>query len=136
MAYDIVSLSILFQVMTKMEILEAFQAMVKILFQNAQVSVCVNGAQTDAFYIKWEERHTCSLAPYFFLFIGKSLNSFSKTALAYGAIQGIRLPNIAGQQLMVHYADDTNYTLQNASKSSTILRLLKQFYLTSRLEIK
>ena len=68
-AYDTISLSFLFRVMHKLGFLTEFLSMVKLLFMNAEVSICINRAKIAPFSIQQEVRQTCLLAPCLFLIV-------------------------------------------------------------------
>jgi hypothetical protein len=84
-----------------MDIPADFIQMVQILFQDAQCSVSVNGAETWKFSILRGVRQGCPLAPYLFIFIGEALNTTSKQEMELGTLMRIQLANSINTQLMV-----------------------------------
>jgi hypothetical protein len=110
-AYDKVSLPFLFRVMDVLGIPPSFAQWIQLLFTGAQAAVHLNGSATATFPVVRGVRQGYPLAPYLFLLIGEALNIATKQAMIAGSIEGIRLPNDVGQQLIIQYADDTNYTI-------------------------
>jgi hypothetical protein len=135
-AYDTVSLSFLFRIMHKIGIPDEYITMTKVLFEDAKVSVCLNGRNSDSFAIGRGVRQGCPLAPFLFLLVGETLHAASFRAMQAGSLQGIRLPGGVGQQLMVQYADDVNYTLlAQRENMESLTRLLHLFWLATGLQM-
>jgi hypothetical protein len=68
--------------------------------------------------------------------IGEALNIATKRAMAVGSIEGITLPDEVGQQLIIQYVDDMNYTIRETEHNLVnLISLLNLFHLTSGLEI-
>jgi len=99
-AYDTVHLPFLFKVMKVMGIPSSFVNLTKMLFTNAETSVCINGSDTESFPVLRGVRQGCPLAPYLFLFVGEALNVAAKHLLHTGELTGIILPEASGKQLM------------------------------------
>jgi hypothetical protein len=76
------------------------------------------------------------MASYLFLLLGEALNVATKRTMETGAITEIRLLDDVGQQVILQYADDTNFTLLDTQQNleNTII-LLDLFHLASRLLI-
>ena len=121
--------------MLKLGIPSSFVEIVRALFTNAEVAVSVNGAVTEPIKIERGIKQGCPLAPFLFLFVGQALNEAPKFQLQLGLLHGIRLPGNQGQQLLVQYADDTNFALQGTQANITAATfLLNQFHFASDLE--
>jgi hypothetical protein len=100
-AYDIMSLPFLFRAMAALGILHSFAQWIQLLFTRAEAAVPLNGVATSMFPVKRGVWQGCPLVPYLFLLIGEALNIATKQAMAIGSIQGIRLPDDVGQQLII-----------------------------------
>jgi len=74
----------------------------KILFANAETSICNNGGDTKAFPILRDVKQGCSLAPYLFLFVSKAFNIDAKHKLSTGELKGITLPTEVAKHLLVN----------------------------------
>jgi hypothetical protein len=75
------------------------------------------------------------LAPYLFPFDGEALNVASKHNMDLGDLLGIQLANGSNTQLLVQFANDTNYTLLgNEADLIAITSLLHRFFLATGLE--
>jgi len=61
---------------------EEFVSMIKLLFQNAQASIKVNGDHSPTFSIQRGVQENCPLAPYLFLIMVEVLNSMVKLGVA------------------------------------------------------
>lgn len=92
-AYDKVELRFLFYAMEKMGFPVAFIEMSKLLFTEAEASVCVNGRRNSKFPILQGVRQECPLAPYLFFIVGEILNLSLKKEVQLGRIHGIDIPN-------------------------------------------
>ena len=67
-------------------------------------------------------------APFLFLFVGEALHLAFMKAFAGGNTSGYIAPRGSKQQLLVQYADDTNYTLLSTRDNMVaITRLLELF---------
>jgi hypothetical protein len=134
-AYDTVSLPFLFQAMRKLGIAEEYIKMTQTLFKDFEVAIYLNSKESDSFPIHRRVRQGCPLAPFLFLFVGEALHLASVDCLRRGALRGIELPGGTGQQLMVQYADDTNYTLLATRENMiSITELLQTFWLATGLK--
>ena len=90
--------------------------------------MCLNGAHTKKVPIERVVKQVCPLTPYLFLFVGEELNAATKHRLHSGILYGIQLLNNYGQQLLIQYANDTNFTLRGLEddlRATTLL--LNQF---------
>jgi hypothetical protein len=135
-AFDTVALDFLFAVMEILGVPLGFLSMVKLLFNDAQAAVCLNGGETSKFRIGRGVRQGCPLAPYLFLLVAQGLNAAVKAARNARHLQGIILPDGQTQQLIVQYADDTNFTLLGSEENlRNLTRLLDHFALASGLTI-
>lgn len=110
-AFDRVDWDFLFGAMGKLGIPGEFIAMTKLLLQDAQASVKVNGSLSPLFAIERGVRQGCPLAPYLFLIVAEVLNVMVKEGVARGTVKGIRLPEGDRQQVVAQFADDTSFTL-------------------------
>jgi len=135
-AYDTVHLSFLFKVLEAMGIPQPFIEIVKILFIDAKVSVCINGVDSNAFLVLRGVRQGCPLVPYLFLFVGEALNVVAKHLLLEGELAGVSLPKDVGEQLISQYADDVNFMIKGEERYFLHLALLLERYgLASGLKI-
>jgi hypothetical protein len=135
-AYDMVSHNFLFRVMTAFGIPNCFYKWMQLLFSGAQATVYLNGRTTTSFSLGRGVRQGCPLAPYLFLLLGEALNVATKRAMTMGAHTGISLPDDVGQQVILQYADDTNFTLLGIQENlENAIMLLELFYLASGLLI-
>jgi hypothetical protein len=73
-AYDMVDWSFLFEALCKMGFPGEFTRIVKLLFQEAEACIKVNGSLSDSFKIKMEVRQGCPIAPYLFILIANVVN--------------------------------------------------------------
>ena len=97
--------------------------------------VCINGAKNRKFSIQKGIHQGCSLAPYLFFFINEVLNVVSKCKMELGALLDIQLAHGSYTQLMMQFANDTNYTLLSTKANlQAITSLLHRFYLATSLE--
>ena len=134
-AYDTINLAFLVWIMSKLGIPSYFIDLVKILFVNANIFVSINGADIEQFPIQRGMCQGCLLSPYLFLFVGQALNDLAKFQLQAGLIHGMRIPNHHGQQLLVQYADDTNFTLLGSEGNLLVAtNLLSEFHSAPTLE--
>jgi hypothetical protein len=76
--YDKLNWSFLFDAMEKMGMFKEFIKMVKLLFKDVVIVVCLNGCITKSFKIERGVRQGCPLAPYLFLIIREVLNFMFK----------------------------------------------------------
>jgi hypothetical protein len=58
----------------------------------------------------------------------EALHAASIKAMQAGIIHGIVLPSGMGQQLLIQYADDTNYTLQSSRENMNAIMSLLQLF--------
>lgn len=105
-AYDSVSWTFLFRVMSQMNIPHTFVQMVQMHLMDASSAVAINGLCTEEFSIRKGVRQGCPLAPYLFLIVAEALATASKHAMDMGRLQGIILPDGATQQVLSQFADD------------------------------
>jgi len=68
----------------KMGIVVEFVNMVKVLFQDAEVTVCINGGITSSFKVERGVRHGYLLAPYLLILAREVLNFMMKEATSRG----------------------------------------------------
>jgi len=66
-AYDKISSDFLFMGLEKMGMVVEFRNMVKVLFQDTKMTVCINGSITSSFKVKRGVRQGYLLAPYLFI---------------------------------------------------------------------
>ncbi len=79
-AYDKVNRGFLFDIMERVWITKEFIGMVRVLFQEVDVIVCLNGSAIATFKIQCWVRQGCPLAPYLFpLGCGKGLKCNGET---------------------------------------------------------
>jgi hypothetical protein len=135
-AYDLVNLDFMFAAMTQLGIPEEYLQMVKPLFADAKASICLNGGETAPFSINHGVCQGCPLAPLLFLFVAEALNAAVKAAQGKGELQGISLSDGLAQQLLVQFADDTNFTL-HGTKADLLMtqQILHEFHSASGLII-
>lgn len=110
-AYDSVSWTFLFCVMTQMNIPHTFVQMVQMLLMDASAAVAINGLCTEEFSIRKGVRQGCPLAPYLLLKEAETLATASKHAMDTGRLQGIILPDGATQQVLSQFANDATYSI-------------------------
>jgi hypothetical protein len=122
--------------MSPLGIPDCFVEWIRLLFIRAKVTIHLNGQTTASFPIERGMYQGCPLAPYLFLFIGEALNIATKQAMELRNLKGIYLPHEVGQQIILQYVDDTNFTLtcmaQNLLNAASLLDL---FHLVSGLII-
>lgn len=134
-AYDKVDWDFLFAAMAKLGFPESFLSMIRILFRDASNHVNVNGKLTPDFPINRGVRQGCPIAPYLFLIVSEALNSLVKKHVDLGLVKGIVLP-FGKQQVLLHYADDTSFTLRGEQESvNHLVSLLQTFCAASGLEL-
>jgi len=114
--------------MDKFGVPKAFILLVKMFLQDASAFVSFNSKMTKSFSISRGVRQGCPLAPYLFLLVGEALNMAAKEELAADRIQGITLSDSEVQQLLSHFADDTNFLiLGKEDVLKNIVSLLQRF---------
>jgi hypothetical protein len=91
-AYDMIYWPFLFRAMGKLGFSKVFVDMTGLLFQEALVTVNVNGSQSASFIIERGVHQGCLLAPYLFLFIAEALNAMFKDEMGAGSVKGIKWP--------------------------------------------
>jgi hypothetical protein len=107
--------------MAALGIPDCFAQWVCLLFTGAEATVHLNGQTTESFSIERGVCQGCSLAPYLFLFIGKALNIATKCTMEMGNLEGIHLPHGVGQQIILQYANNTNFTLIGMAQNLLIV---------------
>jgi hypothetical protein len=91
-AYDRVDWQFLFGALCNFGFPEEFVAMTKLLFEDAEAAVKVNGSSSSSFKILRGVCQGCPLAPYLFLVVAEVLNTMMKKEVHEGRIRGIALP--------------------------------------------
>ena len=98
MAYDKVGWRFMFQVMEKLGMPNSFTHMIRLLFQDAVVSVNIHNQATLPFELHSGVRQGCPLASYLFIIIMEALNVTIKNAVQIGHIESISLPQYNAQK--------------------------------------
>jgi hypothetical protein len=110
--------------------------MTRLLFQQAQARIVVNGKTTQTFPILQGVRQGCPLAPYLFLVIGEILNFTMKREVQKRHIKGIQLPGALEEQVIAQFADDTSLSIYAAEAPvKATMETLNKFSTASRLII-
>jgi len=88
----------------KIKITVEFITMVQVLFANVKVTINLSEKMTKTFKIKRGIKQGYPLAPHLFFIIRKMLNVMVNQAVKKGVIQGIKLREEKGQQIISQYA--------------------------------
>jgi len=136
-AYDTVHLPFLFGILETMGIPHSFIHIIKLLFKNAEASVCLNGSDTHSFPVLRGVRQGCPLAPYLFLFVGEALKVAAKKLSEEGEFAGVTFPEGVSEQLISRYANDVNFIIKAEEKYFwRLVLLLDKYGKASGLRIK
>jgi hypothetical protein len=90
----------LFEAMMRLGFPSEFVDMLKILFQDAEACVKVNGSVSDSFRIERGVRQGYPIAPYLFLIAVEVLNRMVTAKVGTGRVKSILLP-VEGRQLFI-----------------------------------
>lgn len=95
-----------------------------------------NGIELEVFCIIGGVHQGCPLTPYLFLFVGEVLNIATKHLVEANIVKDIMLPNKEGQQTIIQYVEDINFTVAGTEGNIRALTLLfERFKTASELQI-
>lgn len=109
--------------------------MIRLLFQNATISVNINNQAPKPFARHRGVCQACPLASYLFIIVLEALNVADKNAARIAMIKGIFLPQFT-QQIISQYVDNTSFPIRVEEVGvDNMVEILHKFGLASSLEI-
>ncbi|KAL6508840.1 hypothetical protein OROHE_021399 [Orobanche hederae] len=135
-AYDSLSWEFLDEMFIKMGFPDRWRGWIRGCLVSTRVSVLVNGSPTSEFYCSRGLRQGDPLSPFLFIIAMEGLNILMKNAVSLNLFQGAKVGRDELPISHLFYADDAIF-LGDWSRSnvSTLLRLLRCFFLASGLKI-
>ena len=110
--------------------------MIRLLFQDASISIDINKQVTKPFALHRAVRQGYPLPPYLCIIMEEALNAATKNALRLGNLKGIVLPQSNSQQTISQYVDDTSFTVRAEEASAdNLVGILHKFGIAYGLEI-
>lgn len=110
--------------------------MIRLLFQDAFVSIDINNQVTEPFELHRGVRQEHHLPPYLCIITAKALNAAVINALRLGSLKGIVLTQSNSQQIISQYVDDTSFMVRAEENSvDNLVGILHKLGIASGLEI-
>jgi hypothetical protein len=133
-AYDMVHLPNMFWIIQAFGIPDSFLRMVQMLFARTTSSVCLQGGESESFVVERGIRQGCPLAPYLFIFVREALNIMTKRAVELEELEGIILPKVVTEQVLIQYANDVDLMVRGSEQNCMrVLTLLESYGFTTGL---
>ena len=123
-AFDRVSHDYLFLVLRSAGFGPDFLNWIKLLYNNINSRVLVNGYFTNSFPIRRSVRQGCGLSPLLYVL---SVEPLTRMICSSPSVRGLHFPGLGGELRVIQYADDTTVVVRDEGSVGNILKICQSF---------